>query len=273
MGFLKSITKAIEKPFRTGASRAAKNAASSSQETANQYNEFIKLLKPSFNTGTSALKGLGEYTNPDALGDLYNSVSDSQLVTDMVADRQEYLGQNLAASGLRNSGRRLSAAAELPTDVITSIMDKIIGLKQNVASIGLGQGSSILGSIGGIQNANNAATSAAFQQAGNRASLISGLIGGGSQIGSALALGSDRRLKKNAEIIGKIGPLNVYSWEWAVGASDFMGRELTMTTGFMADEVQEVYPQHVYPIEIDGFEILTVDYDSLMKEEGMKDAA
>lgn len=267
MGFLKSL----EKPFRTGASRAAKNAAASSEVTAAKFDEIVELLKPSADLGSRALKGFNFYTDPSNLDYLYGLVSDSDVSSNMIADRERYVEQAMAHTGMRNSGNRLRAAADLPTDVVTGIMDQILSLKQNAASLGLGQGASILGGIGGIQSANNAASAAAMNQANNRAGILGGLIGGGGAVLGGLL--SDRRFKKNAEIVGQVGLLNVWSWEWADGAEELTESDLIMTTGFMADEVREVYPQHVHPVEINGIEILTVDYDSLMNEEGMRDAA
>jgi len=68
---------------------------------------------------------------------------------------------------------------------------------------------------------------------------------------------SDRRLKTSIEKIGKTQHLNVYKWEWVDGLPDSIKSEPNQ--GFMADEVMEKFPEHVY--KIGGF--MKVDYQSV----------
>ena len=79
----------------------------------------------------------------------------------------------------------------------------------------------------------------------------------------ASLFGSDKRLKTNIKQTG-LHPngLKTYSWDWndighSVGFSDMP------TTGFMAQEVQKLYPQHVYTHD-SGY--LMLDYGSLNSE-------
>lgn len=85
-------------------------------------------------------------------------------------------------------------------------------------------------------------------------------IGGGLGL---LGLLSDRRLKQDIKRIGThANGLPIYSWNWNSEAKD-KGFDIYPTEGFMAQEVKEVYPQHVYT-HPSGFMML--DYASLNNE-------
>lgn len=267
MGLFSGITKFIESPFRTGASRAAKDAQKSSNALAGDYRDFIDLMTPSVELGQSFLQGLGETATPDGLNELYTQLSGSDLANNMIGDRQRYAEQAMAGSGLRRSGAAIKTAANLPTEVITGLMDSILGMRQNIASTGLGMSSGILGGLGGIQGANNASATAAMNQASNRSGILGGLISGGASLGGAAMMAgalSDERLKENMTPCGTIADLTVYEWDWKPGVKERLGA--TMNTGFSAQEVQEKYPQHVIPVQFGGVELLTVDYPELLEE-------
>ncbi len=100
-----------------------------------------------------------------------------------------------------------------------------------------------------MANQNNLIGYQAQQQANN--AMTGGLFGLGS---AAIMKYSDRRLKKNATIIGKLkNGLNIYSFNyiWENGAKQF---------GVMADEVRKVLPHAVH--RRDGFDM--VDYSEVI---------
>ena len=89
-----------------------------------------------------------------------------------------------------------------------------------------------------------------------------GLFGGGnSLLSSNQGIFSDRRLKQNIREIAEIGGLKVYEWDWVPEADDTI-ITLCNPVGFMADEVKELYPQHVY--KFGSFDVL--DYESILAE-------
>ena len=82
---------------------------------------------------------------------------------------------------------------------------------------------------------------------------------------AALAgLFSDQRLKQNITKIGvhKNG-LNIYSWDWSETAREFDDELLGSEFGFIAQEAQQVYPEHVYK-HSSGY--LMLNYEGLGKE-------
>lgn len=82
------------------------------------------------------------------------------------------------------------------------------------------------------------------KQQGNEAMMNS--LMGGAQLGlSAYSAGmfSDRRLKKNITLLGRIGRFNWYSWDW-----NSVGEHIGLkgkTQGVIADEVVDIYPEAV----------------------------
>lgn len=86
-------------------------------------------------------------------------------------------------------------------------------------------------------------------------------MGGG--IGALLGLLSDSRLKEDIELLGKHpNGLNVYKWKWNETARKNRF-ETYPTEGFMAQEAQKLYPEHVYRHPT-GY--LMLDYASLSNE-------
>ncbi len=91
--------------------------------------------------------------------------------------------------------------------------------------------------------------------------------GGGSSTGqivsglaSAAALYfSDPALKKNPVKIGSTGKLNIYEWDWIPEAPKFIQEQPRV--GFMANEVMETFPEHVY---MEGG-YMKIDYDAVMR--------
>lgn len=71
----------------------------------------------------------------------------------------------------------------------------------------------------------------------------------------------DKRLQKNLQKIGKKGPLNLYVWEWNEGAKS-INAYLNDPVGFIAQEVQEVYPEFVVDDNPDGY--LRINYQGLL---------
>ena len=91
--------------------------------------------------------------------------------------------------------------------------------------------------------------------------MIGGQLGGipGAIVGGVAGLFfSDERLKTNVEAVGKVADLTLYEWDWK--SPEVFGTEMSL--GYMAREVLEKYPQHVYKIN----DVMTIDYPSLNNE-------
>lgn len=108
---------------------------------------------------------------------------------------------------------------------------------------GLGQYSSL-----GIQAANVNAQNDPFN------TILGAAAGGAGAYGMKMLMGSDRRLKTDIKLVGKMdNGLNVYTYRYKSGGPTMMG--------VMADEVARVSPQAYVPGAINGFD--AVDYSKL----------
>lgn len=160
----------------------------------------------------------------------------------MMADLQYGYGQQAGATrqGLQNT---LGLGRE---NLASNLAQLNIGEAQDLANIATGQS--------GAQS--SAILAGAQAEAADRAALgnITGSIGG------LVAAASDIRLKENVTPIGKVGPLTIYSWDWNEEGMRIAGDN--PTTGFIAQEVAEHYPQHIHRIE----KYMAVDYSGVESE-------
>lgn len=207
----------------------------------------------------------------------------------LIDERQRGIQGQLAAGGLTRSGSALQEAARIPTDLGFQIEQLLTGRSQSLAGQAqagagaVGQfGAGASGGISSLAQASGQAISsgiladqqAAAQGASNIGTLagagIGGFFGGlpGAQIGAGLggvASGifgfSDPALKENIEKISEINGLGIYQWDWISETKDTI-IEGCQTIGFMADEVEERFPQHVN--EFAGFKM--IDYPRLLDE-------
>jgi hypothetical protein len=190
-----------------------------------------------------------------------------QALGGLISERQRALQGQLAAGGLTRSGTALEEAAAIPTDLGFQIEQMLSGRTSALAGSGqnaaaqLGAfGADASSSLAGIQQQSGQAISSgilADQQA--RAQASQNFLNTAGTIGSIFF--SDPALKENVEEIGETGGLKIVQWDWIEKTKGTM-IEGCGTIGFMADEVKEVYPQHVY--EFGGF--MMIDYPALLDE-------
>lgn len=258
---IKSTLKAIEKPFRTGRSAAEREQRRVAENQDAQTQQFIDLAAPAFEFGTEQLRGLGtmldeqrDFSDPAQLAGLFSELSGGPLAEAITGERQRAATSALASSGLRRSGGAIRQAAQIPTDTILGLMNTIFGQRQqnvnnrtNLASLGLGQGSSILSGIGGLGRGADAMS----QAAANRIGILGGLSGLAMQGASLIPGLSDERVKENIIKIGETeNGINIYQY-------NYVGDNETVV-GVIAQEVQEKNPSAVVEGD-DG--LLRVNYD------------
>lgn len=185
----------------------------------------------------------------------------------LINERGRAVQGQLAAGGLTRSGTALQEAARIPTDLGFQIEQLLSGRTSNLSGSGqnaaatLGQfGAEASGGIAGLTRQTGQAQSSgilADQQA--RAQGQQNFINTAATIGSIFF--SDPALKENVEEIGETGDLKIYQWDWIEETKETMIADCG-TIGFMADEVKEKYPQHIY--EFGGF--MMIDYPELLNE-------
>lgn len=265
---------------KSDASRAAKYQARANQkaieEQRRQFDQTRADLMPFIDAGTQFIP---EVTGSATLGGFASSLNEimgSGALDPLRDARREAIGAQFGQAGLLNSGARATAIADDLTDFTLGIEQLLqgrqaglVGNAQNAAT-GLGAfGQQTAGNIGQLhQSTGQAYASGILADAQARSALTGQLLGLGLSAGAgALAGGlgalgpsvgagggaalglmfSDSKLKTNIREAGTVGPLTVYEWDW-IPELKALGIEPEMTRGFLAEEVEEVFPRHVHQV-------------------------
>lgn len=250
-------------------SRGAGAANAASQlgidELRRQFGVTQENLAPFIQAGTEALPGVTEGTTAQGLDARLAEIFNTDIFGSLVDERTRALEGQLSAGGLTRSGGALQEIAGVPTDVGLGIEQTLFDRLSGLAGQGLGAASS-LGQIGvkpslGIaslfnkQGQNTASGIIADSQAKAKG------LGQVISIASKAFFASDPLLKKNVEHISNLGDLKLFMWDWIEGAKGTFV-EKCPNIGFMADEVEQKYPQFVK--EFGGFKM--VMYPALLDE-------
>ena len=207
---------------------------------------------------------LGSDTFAEALGEGITSASAPALAQNLLNNRRTQLDAISRAPGLLGASQSLiSQAASLGgldrgvtqagLDALAQQANQQNVLDQNRINALLqaaGMGSGLFGET--TTESNDPSTLDKVSSAVQTAAAIAKLFP------------SDKRLKENITKIGihKNG-LNIYSWNWNETARSFDDKLLGSEFGFIAQEAQQVYPEHVYK-HSSGY--LMLNYDGLGKE-------
>lgn len=253
MGFLSFL----DKPFRTGRSqaqreqrRAAERADEQAEKVQELSQQFLDLTRPSIELGTENLKSFSRLSDPNQLDSVFGGLVNSNLANSIINERQKAATQFAASSGLRRSGAGIKAAAKVPTDVLMGLLDRVTGIKQNSASIGLGQGGNFLGGLKGLLTPTDNAGNAMATNAANNMMVKDKALSAITNVASAIF--SDERVKENIERIGEFeNGIGIYSYNY-VG-------DTSRTIGVLAHEVEETLPHAV----LEEYGLKKVNYEAL----------
>lgn len=206
-------------------------------------------IAPFLDAGTGALPDVIQGTSAQGLDTRLAEIFNTDIFGSLVEERGRAVQNQLAAGGLTRSGGGLLEAARVPTDIGLALEQLLSGRSTNLA--GSGQNAALgLGSLGAnssniiselLQSSGKAGSSGIITDAQSQAQASQNILN------TAIAAGtffSDPALKMNAEEIGKINDLTVYQWDWVKEVRGSIIQE-SMGIGFMADEVQEKYPEYV----------------------------
>ena len=246
-------------------------------EMRRQFDTTQKNIAPFLQAGQGAVPSVEAGSTVGGLDEMLAQIFNSDIFGSLVDERQRGVQGQLAAGGLTRSGTAMQEASRVPTDLGLMLEQMLNGRQTNLmntglnAATGLGQmGQNNSANIGNMMSQSGQATSSGIitdQQA--KAQGQQNMLNTAATIGSMFLTGgasglfgfSDPRLKENVEQVSSIHDLGVFQWDWA----EFTKGTLVdgcATIGFMADEVQEKYPQHVG--EFGGFMI--IDYPALLDE-------
>jgi hypothetical protein len=232
---------------------------------------------PFLAAGTGALPGVASSATAGGLGANLDDIMGSDYFQGLVDQRTQSVEGMLGAGGLTRSGAAITEGAAIPTDLAMQIEQMLSGRQSNLAGMGLNaatQGASAGGNLfnqltssmntglqnqmSGITGAAGATASGILGGAQSQAAGMQNLLNLGGVLGAAAI--SDPRLKENIVKVGEIAGLGIYEWDYIDEVKD--SSLAVMKSGFMADEVKDVYPQHV--VEFAGYDL--IDYKSLLNE-------
>lgn len=240
--------------------------------------------------GLEALRESGPRAGLSALDKRLSKIFGTEFFSSLVDERTRAIQGQLAAGGLTRSGTGVSEIAGVPTDIGLAIENQIFNRRTERARDIFGRSKDIFGAKGDILNKVFAQT-----EQGRGAATDLGTIGASSAdavaqllqltgqdqasailagqqaessgaqnlLNTAVSVGSlffsDPTLKENVEQIGTVCDLNLYQWDWV---PETEGTIITacMNIGFMADEVEVIYPEFV--MEFAGLKV--IDYHKLL---------
>lgn len=236
-------------------------------ELRRQFDITQEQISPFVEAGVGALPDVIQGTTARGLDERLAEIFGTGAFESLVGERTRAVEGQLAAGGLTRSGAAIQEAANIPTSLGFALEELLTGRATGLAGAGqgaaFGLGGLRAGTAGGIANL-------LTQQGQNIASGIltdeQARAAGAENVVNLLTTAgsiffSDPTLKENIEQISMINDLNLYEWDW-IPETEGTLIEKCGTIGFMADEVQKKYPQHVS--EFCGF--LIIDYPALLDE-------
>jgi len=245
-------------------------------ELARQFGISQENIAPFLDTGTRALRDERRASTIEGLNRNLGNIFGSRRFDELTEERMEAVQNHLAAAGLTRSGTALLEAARVPTDVALAIEDELFNRASGLAGRGLNAAVGVgdLGQVNSTSIANLLNQSGASAAAGVRGSAnatASGILTGAqadaqntqNTLNTAATLAgiffSDPDLKENIEKVGEAYGLSIYQWDWIPESEGTLVRGCS-TMGFMADEVEEKYPDFIG--EFGGYR--TIDYPGLL---------
>jgi len=243
-----------------GAAAGAANTAINRgiSEIRNQFSNTSESFQPFLDAGLGGLQQQQQASTLGGLGDRLADIFGSGALDPLIAERTRAAQGQLAAGGLTRSGTAVQEIAGIPQELGFAIEQLLAGRQGDLANTGftatqnLAQiGSANAANIGNLE-ANKGANTSSGILAGAQASasglgqlgnIFSSLLTSGRGGASSFAF-SDPRLKTNVVRVASLGELGVYQWDWIPEAK---GTSIANqpTLGFMADEVEEKYPEYL----------------------------
>lgn len=210
--------------------------------------------------GSQFLDQLGAGASFGGFASNLNEIMGSPVFDELRKKRLDGINASFGANGMLNSGGRAKAIASDMSDLGMALEQLIYGRQSGLADMGFsaanalgGFGTSAAGNISNlISGQGQARASGILGAQQEKAAGINQLFAAGA------AIFSDSRLKENITKVGEVGPLNVYEWDWIPEMKE-LGIEPEMRRGFIAEEVQALFPRFVHKVG----NFLAVDYEGL----------
>lgn len=236
----------LDKPFRTGATQAARDAKAAGNVQLERENAFMGelggLYNPAMQAGNLAAAGIADYYSGNQQP-IINQAMQSPMYSSLLSQGENAIARNAQATGGFRTGSTQQNLAQNSQSVLMNQINQILQGQQYVANTGTDatnayaqNAGNILGQIGGTSGQ---IANVDIAKAANRGQL---LLGAGQAAAEAYAA-SDIALKSDIKQIGTRNNLNWYTWEWNDKANDI--GLYGSSEGYIAQEVEKVRPDLV----------------------------
>lgn len=220
-----------------GGSKSKSTQQSTSQQSSDSRNQAFPWLQQQYtpmvqngnqaNSSLSALLGLGGNTAGQA--EAFNGFRNAAGYQNALTSGVDAIENSRGARGLRESGSTMKRLTEFGQDLGNKYLGQYIEQLLGLQTAGLNAGG-LVGGAGQVSTSSGTSSST-----GTSTSKSGG--GLGSFVGAAATAFSDRRLKEDVIEVGEAYGLPVYEFSY-IGSPE-------RHTGFMADEVEVLYPDAV----------------------------
>ena len=241
------------KKFRTGGTRAAKDAKLAGEATLAEQQalkqEIGSIYEHRIQTGGRAFGDLTGFYEGDQQT-IVDQAMASPFRSQLINTGEEAIARNTQMTGGFRTGTTQENLANNSQNVLMNLVQQILQGKQGIAQRGFGAEDAYTNAMQNIVAGTGATrgeiAGVDIARAANKQNIYTGLVEAGSQAAMAA---SDERLKENVVKIGEKNGLNWYSWDWNKLAK---GIGLTGSDkGHIAQEVQKVRPDLV--VEQNGY--------------------
>jgi len=252
----------LDKPFRTGASKAARDAKASGEvslaEQGALKDEIGSIYQPRIDAGNQAFQDINSFYNGDQQT-IVDQAQASPFMSSLISSGENAIARNSQATGGFRSGTTQENLAGNSQNVLMNLVSQMLQGKQGIAQAGYGATDAYTSAMQNIVAGQGATrgqiANIDINKAAGRGNLLGGLVNAGASLGSAsisaggmtdaakITAASDIALKENVVKVGTKHDLNWYTWDW-----NELANEIGLTgsdEGHIAQEVQKVRPDLV----------------------------
>lgn len=251
--------------FGGSKSKQQSTSQQSSQAQNTSYNKAYDFLQDTYapvaQQGTGASKLLASllgYGDPGAFQPAFDNYKSSAGYDFILDSGSRAITGNAASKGMLNSGATLKALNSFGQNTASQFYNNFLDRLLGASNQGMQAGNLISGAGNYGQGTSSSQGTSNSTSSSSSKPGIGGFIG---SVASALPALSDRRLKTDIVPVGEVGGLTVYDFRYEWDEPE------TVRRGYMADEVEVLYPEALGPVMTDGYK--TVRYDRLPSFEGI----
>lgn len=191
-GAIQDLGKSIEAPFRTGATKAGRDAKAAGEVTLNEQQtlgqEIGSIYQPAMDAGQQAFTGLADYYSGNQQP-IINQAMNSPFMSQLVSQGEGAIARNAQATGGFRSGTTQENLAQNSQNVLMNLVNQQLQGQQGIANAGFGAqdaySTAMQNIIAGQGATRGQIANVDIAKAANKQNMMMGGIGGLVQAGSA----------------------------------------------------------------------------------------